>query len=540
MRPSLIHRPIVMSKNGLVAAGHHLASLAGIDILMKGGNAFDSAIATSAVLSVVRPHMTGLGGDAFALLFNARSGSVEALNASGPAPKAASRQFFLDKGLTRIPLHGIYSVSVPGIVGCWGEISEKYGTIGLQELLKPAIHYASRGFPVYPSLSLAIKEAADRLENDRSAREIFLRNGRAPLPGEILLQGDLARTLDMISSKGTKSFYQGDIAKLIAEHFQKQNGLLTQDDLADYHSVWKPPIRTSYRGYTVLEQPPVSQGLILLQELNLVEGFDLAKLGHNTADSIHVMVEAKKLAFADRIGYLGDPDFVKVPLETLLSKEYAAKRSALIDVDRAMATTAKAGIDSMDGDTTYFAIVDRDGNAVSLIQSVFHSFGSGVVVDGTGVALNNRLSAFSLKSDHPNRLDPEKKTVHTLNSYMIMRDDSLFMVGGTPGADDQVQTNLQVIANVLDYGMNVQEAIEAPRWSSRPGTMPGEENLPYELHVEDRISPQVRDGLVKKGHDVKVSGGWSFAGAQAIIIDQSNKVLMGGADPRRDGYAIGW
>ena len=529
-----------MSKNGLVAAGHHLASLAGIDILMRGGNAFDSAIATSAVLSVVRPHMTGLGGDAFALLFNAQSGGVEALNASGPAPKAASRQFFLDKGLTRIPLHGIYSVSVPGIVGCWGEISEKYGTIGLQELLRPAIQYASRGFPVYPSLTLAIREAADRLANDRSAREIFLRNGRAPLPGEILLQGDLARTLDMIASKGTKSFYQGDIAKLIAEHFQKQNGLLTEDDLADYHSVWKPPIRTSYRGYTVLEQPPVSQGLILLQELNLVEGFDLAKLGHNTADSIHVMVEAKKLAFADRIGYLGDPDFVKVPLETLLSKEYAAKRSALIDVDRAMATTAKAGIDSMDGDTTYFATVDRDGNAVSLIQSIFHSFGSGVVVDGTGVALNNRLSAFSLKSDHPNRLDPKKKTVHTLNSYMIMRDDSLFMVGGTPGADDQVQTNLQVIANILDYGMNVQEAIEAPRWSSRPGTMPGEENLPYELHVEDRISPQVRDGLVKKGHDVKVSGGWSFAGAQAIIIDQSNKVLMGGADPRRDGYAIGW
>ena len=540
MRPSFIHRPIVISKNGLVAAGHHLASLAGIDILMKGGNAFDSAIATSAVLSVVRPHMTGLGGDAFALLFNAQSGGVEALNASGPAPKAASRQFFLDKGLTRIPLHGIYSVSVPGIVGCWGEISKKYGTIGLQELLKPAIQYANRGFPVYPSLSLAIKEAGDKLANDRSAKEIFLRNGRAPLPGEILLQGDLARTLDMIASKGTKSFYQGDIAKLIAEHFQKQNGLLTQEDLADYHSVWKPPIRTSYRGYTVLEQPPVSQGLILLQELNLVEGFDLAKLGHNAADSIHVMVEAKKLAFADRIGYLGDPDFVKVPLETLLSKEYAAKRSALIDVDRAMATTAKAGIDSMDSDTTYFAIVDRDGNAVSLIQSVFHSFGSGVVVDGTGVALNNRLSAFSLKSDHPNRLDPEKKTVHTLNSYMIMRDDSLFMVGGTPGADDQVQTNLQVIANILDYGMNVQEAIEAPRWSSRPGTMPGEENLPYELHVEDRISPQVRDGLVKKGHDVRVGGGWSFAGAQAIIIDQSNKVLMGGADPRRDGYAIGW
>jgi gamma-glutamyltranspeptidase/glutathione hydrolase len=538
--PSFIHRPIIMSKNGLVAAGHHLASLAGIDILMRGGNAFDSAIATSAVLSVVRPHMTGLGGDAFALLFNAQSGSAEALNASGPAPKDASRQFFLDKGLTRIPLHGIHSVSVPGIVGCWGEISEKYGTISLQELLKSAIQYARQGFPVYPSLSSAIKEAAGKLANDPSAKEIFLRNGRAPLPGEILLQGDLARTLDMIATKGTQSFYHGDIAKLIAEHSQKQSGLLTEDDLADYQSVSKPPIRTSYRGYTVLEQPPVSQGLILLEELNLVEGFDLAELGHNTADSIHVMVEAKKLAFADRLGYLGDPDFVKVPMETLLSKEYAAKRRALIDLDRARATTAKAGIDRMEGDTTYFAIVDRDGNAASFIQSVFSSFGSGVVVEGTGVVLNNRMSAFSLKSDHPNRLDPKKKTTHTLNTYMIMRDDSLFMVGGTPGVDDQVQTNLQVIANILDYQMNVQEAIEAPRWSSRPGTMPGEENQPYELLIEDRILPRVRDDLVKKGHNVKVRDGWSFAGAQAIVLDQSNKVLMGGADPRRDGYAIGW
>ncbi len=540
MRPSFIHRPMIMSRNGLVAAGHHLASLAGLDILMKGGNAFDSAIATSAVLSVVRPHMTGLGGDAFALLFNSKKGNVEALNASGPAPKAATRQFFLDKGLTRIPLYGIHSVSVPGIVGCWDEISKKYGTIGLRELLKSAIQYASQGFPVYPSLSSAIKEAAGKLANDPSAKKIFLWNGGAPLQGEILIQGDLARTLDMIASEGAQSFYHGGIAKRIAEYSQKKSGLLTEDDLAGYQSVSKPPICTSYRGYTVLEQPPVSQGLILLEELNLVEGFDLAELGHNTTESIHVMVEAKKLAFADRLRYLGDPDFVKLPMETLLSKEYAGKRRVLIDPDRAITTTAKAGIDSTEGDTTYFSIVDRDGNAVSFIQSVFSSFGSGVIVEGTGVTLNNRMSAFSLKSDHPNRLDPKKKTIHTLNTYMIMRDDSLFMVGGTPGVDDQVQTNLQVIANILDYQMNVQEAIEAPRWSSRPGTMPGEENQPYELHIEDRISPQVRHDLVKKGHDVKVSAGWSFAGAQAIVLDHSTKVLMGGADPRRDGYAIGW
>jgi gamma-glutamyltranspeptidase/glutathione hydrolase len=278
----------------------------------------------------------------------------------------------------------------------------------------------------------------------------------------------------------------------------------------------------------------------LLEELNLVEGFNLAETGHNTADSIHLMVEAKKLAFADRVQYLGDPDFVHVPLDVLLSKEYADRRRAQIDVKMAKRTAPVGESLDEEGETTYFCVVDKDGNAVSFIQSIFHSFGSGVMIEGTGVLLNNRMHSFSLQNHHANKLEPGKKTAHTLNTYMIMQDGEPFMVGGTPGADDQVQVNLQVIANVMDYGMNVQEAIEAPRWSSKPGTTPGEEAYPYELWIEDRIPSEVRNQLVKKGHEVKTTHGWSFGGVQAIIIDRNGRTLMGGADPRRDGYAIGW
>ena len=539
MHSSFVHRPIVMSRNGLVASGHHLASLAGIDVLKQGGNAFDSAIAISAVLSVVRPHMAALGGDAFALLYSSRTGMVEALNASGPAPSDASCDLFLEKGLASVPKDGIWAVSVPGLVDCWNEICEKHGTTSLKDLLKTAIGYAREGFPVYPGLSQAIEEQAPKLSRDPSAGNAFFRDGRPLRPGEMLIQRDLARTLEKIASEGPRSFYEGDIARMIVDHSRKLGGLLGEDDLAGYQSIWKSPISTTYRGHAVLEQPPVSQGHILLQELNLVEGFDLATMGHNTADSIHLMVEAKKLAFVDRIQYLGDPDFVRVPIDVLLSKEYAVRRRAQIDLSKAL-RTMPAG-ESLDGggETTYFCVVDKDGNAVSFIQSIFHSFGSGVIVEGTGMLLNNRMYGFSLQSNHPNRLEPGKKTAHTLNTYMVMDDGELFMVGGTPGADDQVQVNLQVIANVLDYRMNVQGAIESPRWSSRPGTTPGEETRPYELWIEDRIPSDIRDLLVEKGHDVKTADGWAFGGVQAILIDRENRTLMGGADPRRDGYAIG-
>lgn len=529
-----------MARGGLVSSGHHLASLAGAEILRKGGNAYDAAIAVSAVLSVVRPHMTGLGGDAFALLYDGGLGTVEALNASGPAPEAASYQTYLDKGFTEVPRQGIYSVSIPGLVDCWERILEKHGTMPLSELLKPAIEYARQGLPVYSTLSSAIKESTDKLSHCPAAKSIFLPNGRVPQTGEVLVQEDLARTLEVVTTEGTRTFYEGKIAHMIAEHFGESGGLIREDDLAKYRSSWLSPISTTYRDYAVLEQPPVSQGHILLQELNLVEGYDLAQLGHNSAESIHLMVEAKKLAFHDRLKYLGDPDFVDVPLRTLLSKEYAAKRREQIAINKASVASQSHSLENLGSETTYFAAIDKLGNAVSFIQSLFHSFGSGEVVAGTGIIMNNRMCGFSLAKDHPNRLEPEKRTAHTLNSYIITKNDDLWMVGGTPGADDQVQVNLQVITNVIDYQMNVQEAIEAARWSSKPGTAPREENDPYELWVEDRIPEKVRQQLAAKGHAVRVGEAWSFGGSQAITIDQRNRVFMGGADPRRDGYAIGW
>ncbi len=531
-----------MSRNGVVAAGHYLASLSGVDILKRGGNAFDAAIATSAMLTVVRPNMTALGGDAFALLYDAKSGKIEAINASGPAPKAASRQFFLDKGLTRIPERGVYVASVPGLIDCWDKILKKHGTMALQDLLKHAIEYAKHGFPIYPKLCSSIQEATDKLSQNPSAMQTFFRNGRALQPGDILIQSDLAKTLERITVEGPRSFYEGTIAHMINEDSIRKGGLLREDDLVTYQSEWKNPITTTYRDYAVFEQPPVSQGHILLQELNLIEGYDIAGLGQNSAESIHLMVEAKKLAFHDRLSYLGDPDFVEVPMETLLSKEYATKRRAGIDINRAASVTDVAARKDkqIGGETTYFAAADKDGNAVSFIQSIFSSFGSGTTVDGTGILLNNRMTAFYLADDHPNRLEPGKRTAHTLNTYVIQKNGEIYMVGGTPGADDQVQVNLQVMTNVLDYHMNVQEAIEAPRWSSKPGTTPGEESHSYELLIEDNMPAEVCDRLTRKGHNVKTGGGRFFGGSQAIIMDTERGIMMGGADPRRDGYAIGW
>jgi gamma-glutamyltranspeptidase/glutathione hydrolase len=534
-----IRRPMIMCKNGLIASGHHLASLSGVKILMEGGNAIDAAIATAAVLCVVRPHMTSIGGDAFMLIYSAGDDELRALNASGPAPLTAAREYFLNQGMKTIPATGMLPVSVPGIVDGWVKANERYGTMRLAKVLQPAIEYAENGFPVYPKLSAAIRSSVSKLLLYPSSAKIFLRDGQTPNIGENLVQKDLAKTLKKLAVDGA-DFYQGEIALTIANFSQENNGLLSEKDFKRHQSKWYEPISTTYRGYTVFEQPPVSQGHILLQELNIVEGFELANLGHNTAEAIHLMVEAKKLVFEDRIRHLSDPDFVTIPLKKLLSKEYAAKQRARISMTEAMSRPVPRGNLKLEGDTTYFAVVDKERNAVSFIESLFQPFGSGVVVENTGILLNNRMISFSLAADHVNRLEPGKKTAHTLNNYMVFKEDRPFMLGGTPGADDQVQTNLQVIANVTDYGMSIQQAIEAPRWSSRPGTAPTEEAHPYELWVEKRITPEVRTALAGKGHRVKVVDGWSIGGAQGIVIDQTRRVLMGGADPRRDGYAIGW
>ena len=529
------HRPTILGRHGVVASGHWLASQVGLKVLMEGGNAIDAAVATSAVLCVTRPHMCGLGGDGFLLFYSADEGRVHSLNGSGPAPIRANIDLFTSKGLKAIPHTGVLSLAVPGLVDVWSEMLGKFGTRTLRDLLRPAIQFAREGIPVYGNLANTIRRAAYAFP--KSIPNAFFAHGSPPGLGDILNQSGLASSLEKIAAEGREGFYQRALASTICDRIGQEGGLLDLEDLATYRSRWYPPLDVNYRGFRVFGQPPVSQGHIFLEMLGVLEGFNAREMGFTSPDLIHVSVEAKKLAFEDRIRYLADPDFIPVPTDLLLSKEHAEEMRRHIRPEQAFA--ARSGLSSESGETTYLSIVDEEGNAASLIQSLLGPFGSGVIVEGTGIVLNNRLSSFTLDRRVPNHLEPGKRPAHTLNSYVVLRDGELFLVGGTPGVDDQVQSNAQVVVNVLDFGLGVQEAIEAPRWSSRAGTAAGDEKS-YELWLEDRFPSYTFRELERRGHKVRRAAGWSFGGAEAIMIDRPKGVLMGGADPRRDGYAVGW
>jgi gamma-glutamyltranspeptidase / glutathione hydrolase len=533
-------RPTVMGTRGMVSSGNSLASQAGLRVLMDGGNVVDAAIAASAVLSVVRPHMTGIGGDLLCLIYLAREGRVMAINSSGQAPRTATIDHFRSRGHSYIPMEGVLSVETPGCVAGWDTALKRFGTMPLSDLMQPAIDYAEHGIPVTINLSKVIAESIRPFSRFPTWMETFTDQGRAPRPGELLKQPGLAGSLRAIKEGGADAFYRGEVAEALAAFMEKEGGLLSREDLAVCQPELLDPIQIDYRGYTIYEQPPISQGHLLLQEMAIAEGFDLASMGAQSPEAIHVMVEAKKLAFADRLRYLGDPSFVDVPISRLLSKEYAAKRRKSIDPNRAILAAAPGVLAAAGTDTTYHCVMDSEGNAVSMIQSIFKPFGSGVVAGETGIVLNNRLAAFFLEPTHPNALAPGKKTIHTLNTYMVFRDGRPYMVGGTPGADDQVQASFQVLTNLLDFGMGLQESIEAPRWSSTPGTSPGETTAPYELRIEDRFPAGVAESLRKKGHTVKVIEPWSIASMKAVMMDPETGVLYGAADPRRDGYSAGW
>ena len=557
------HRPVVMGRNGMVCAGHPLASQAGIATLQKGGNAVDAAIATAAVLNVVEPLMSGIGGDGFIMVYTSATGRVDICNGTGAAPYAATRERYLPQG---IPAKGILSVSVPGLLDSWLSAHEKYGSLSLAQVLDPAMDLAANGFPTSHVLSRAI--ASDPLLCQfPTSQAVFTRNGRPLNPGEILYQENLARTFQTIVDGGRDAFYQGEIAQAIVKFSQEQGGLLTLKDLADCRSRWQDPISTTYRGRTVYEAPPNSSGHILLQELNLVEQFDLQSLGCNTAESIHLMVEAKKLAFADREAYVADPDYIDVPTEGLLSKDYAAERARQIDPERAAwevgagdpwayqmpqqgrrAAAAHSGVAGEEEDTTCFAVVDRWGNAVCQLQSIQSAWGSSLIAGDTGVLLNNRMTYWHLEEDHVDCLQPGKRVRHTMNPVMVFGQANhggrqLELVCGTPGADTQVQTNLQVISHVLDFGMTVSEAVEAPRW--RNTHSPTESNFPHtcenELLVESRMAADTRSALERRGHSLNLLDPWGASGSEIMIqVDPEAGALHGAADPRRDGYAIGW
>ncbi|MBI3911968.1 MAG: gamma-glutamyltransferase [Armatimonadetes bacterium] len=541
-RRAVAYRPAALGKRGMVCSGHYLASLAGMRALLAGGNAVDAALATAAALGLVEPHMSGPGGDGFLMVYNAERRAVRCIHGAGAAPHGAQREAFLGTG---IPYKGIRSVSVPGIVSGWLLAHRTYGKLDLAEVFAPAIHLAEDGFAVSPNLAAALEAeaaAGSPLCQYPPSRAIFYPTGRPPQAGEIIRNPNLGETLRRIAAEGEDWLYRGPVAEAILSLSEAGEGLFARADLARHRAAFQEPIRTSYRGLEVVEYPPPSSGHVLLQELNLLEHFDVPALGFQTAATVHVMVEAKRLAFADRERYLADPQFIRVPIQGLISKAYAAERARLIHLERALPEPGP-GTPAQHEETTCLCTADQWGNAVCMLQSIQSQFGSGLVAGETGVLLNNRMTYWHLEADHPDVLQPGKCVRHTMNPVMGFAQGELVLVCGTPGADTQVQTNLQVISHIVDFGLDAQEAVEAARWRhTGDGT---ESEYPHrcasEVVLEARFGEEMRQGLQRRGHRVRTLAAWGAAGsAQIIRRDPSTGVWQGGSDPRRDGYALAW
>ncbi len=522
-------RPDLTGTQAAVVADHPLAAAAGADVLRRGGNAMDAAITMAAVLAVVRPHMNGIGGDAFLLYRDGRNGRIYALNGSGRAGQLAQPELFRSRGLDAVPDTGALSITIPGAVRAWSDALRRFGSFGLAAALDPAIKYAEDGFAVSPKLAADIGASRELLLRDPAMREVFLERDQAPLPGTILRQRDLARSLRTIAEEGADVLYAGVLAQRLAEFAVREGALFTIDDLAAHSSTWQEPITSEYRDLKVVALPPNSQGVALLMQLNAIELFDARALKHNSADYIHTLVEIKKQVFALRDRHVSDPALTDAPLDRLLSRETAR------DIARAVRASADAGSPADpprgDGDTVVLCVVDRNGNAVVLIQSLFGAFGSGRMVPGTGIVLQNRGSAFSLDPTHVNVIAPGKRTYHTLSPAMVLRsDNSLMMAFATPGADGQTQTLVQVLNNIYLFGMTPQQAVDAPRFRSLPDGR---------LLLDAGISAEAQAGLRQRGHNVQVLSAPSaeLGGAQVILLSPAD-VKWVGADGRREAYGI--
>ena len=528
-------RSVVRANQGMVATSQPLASQVGLEILKRGGNAVDAAIAVAAMLNVTEPNMTGIGGDCFAMVYTAKSKKLEALNASGRCPKALTLEHFAAKNVTQMPLTGMETITVPGAFDGWLTVLEKYGTMKFADLMAPAIFYAENGFPVMEKISADWEPEVGKLKQDPAAAATYLVDGGAPKPGTVFAQKNLAKTFRTLVKGGRDAYYRGEIARAIVDYCQKHGGFLAMEDFAAQKSNWVEPISTTYRGYTLYELPPNNQGLTALIILNILEGLDLKGMRNDPVGYYHTMIEATKIAFADRNRYIADPAFAKLPVKELLSKDYAAKRRALLDPKKAI-DPPKYGDFNLGSDTTYFTVVDKDRNAVSFINSLFNSFGSGIVGGETGIMLQNRGSGFSLDPNHPNKLEPGKRPFHTLIPAMVLKDGKLLMSYGVMGGDIQAQGHSQVLVNLVDRGMNLQQAIDAPRirYISGKGVM-----------LEDTLPSSVISGLIDRGHErVMPPEGIKhralMGGGQAIVIDPDSGALAGASDPRKDGLAIGY
>jgi gamma-glutamyltranspeptidase/glutathione hydrolase len=522
-------RSVVFAKHGMVATSQTYATVVGLDILREGGNAIDAAVAAAAALHVVEPHNTGIGGDVFALFWWAKTGELKGLNGSGRAPAAATIEELRKRGHRQMPIEHVHAITTPGTLDGWVTLLENHGRMDLPRVLAPAIRLAEEGFVVSPVVHREWGESSAKLSSDPDAARHYLPKGRTPRAGELFQNPALARTLRSVAEGGRDVLYRGELGERVVQAVQDKGGLLTMDDLRAHRSDWVEPIHTDFRGHGVYELPPNGQGITALIALNILEDYDPPPSGHNSPDYCHLVLEALKLAFADRNYHVTDPEVETVPVDQLLSKSYAAERRKLIDSKRALPDASPGRFPF--GDTVYLTTADSDGNMVSFINSLFFHFGSGVCAGDTGLMMQNRGSGFVLDENHPQRLRPGKRPFHTIIPAFLMKDNKPLMAFGVMGGDMQAQGHLQFLFNHLVFGMDIQEAVEVPRVRFVAGK---------EVWLEDRIPGAVYEDLVRRGHRVYRVDGLGFGGAQAIARDQETGIYAGASESRKDGCALGY
>ncbi len=532
-------RSEVIAQHGMACTSQPLATQVAIDILKQGGNAIDAAIAANAMLGLVEPTGNGLGGDIFAIVWDAKTKKLYGLNGSGRSPKSLSIEYFREKAYEKIPSHGPLPVSVPGCVDGWFELNKRFGSMKMKEILQPAINYAKNGFPVTELISYYWQGSARFLQRFPNFKEIYMPGGHAPSKGEIFKNPYLANTLEIIARNGRDAFYKGDIAHTIDKFMHEQGGFLSYEDLASHHSEWVEPISINYRGYDIWELPPNGQGTAALQMLNILEAYDIASMGFGSTEYIHYFTEAKKLAFEDRAKYYADPDFNKIPIDQLLSKDYASKRRELIKPDRAGRSYPAGELEQ--GNTIYLTVADQWGNMVSLIQTNYRGMGSGMVPPGLGFILQDRGELFSLEEGHMNCYAPGKRPFHTIIPAFITKDGKPWISFGLMGGAMQPQGHTQIVVNLIDFGMNLQEAGDAPRISHGGSSQPTGEKMTDGgiLHLESGIDYDTLKELMSMGYKIQwMKGG--YGGYQAIMWDEKNQVYFGASESRKDGQAGGY
>lgn len=535
-------RTEVMAQHGMACTSQPLATQTAIDILRKGGTAIDAAIAANAVLGVTEPHVNGIGGDIFAIVYEAKTGKLHGLNGSGRSPYSLTLEELKKRKLAHIPSWGPLPVSVPGCVDGWFALHGRFGKMKMDEILAPAIGYAKNGFPLADEASLAFKRINGLYGSFPNAMDVYNPGGKAPARGEIFKNPQLAGTLEKIAKGGRDVFYKGEIARTIDAFMKKNGGFLSYKDLTDHTSDWVDPVSVNYRGYDVWELPPNGQGICVLQMLNILEGFDFSKITWGSPEHIHLFIEAKKLAFEDRAKYYADPAFAKIPVRELISKSYAARRRALISKERASATFEAGNPALGEGDTIYMTVADEEGNIISLIQSNYHGFGSGMVPDGLGFMLQDRGEMFTLEEGQHNTYAPHKRPFHTIIPAFVTKEGKPFLSFGVMGGGFQPLGHTEVLMNIIDFGMNAQEAGDAPRIDHAGSSEPtGEKSAGVgTIYLESGFPYETVRALLNMGHNVGFQLPGSYGGYQAIMVNPETKVYHGASESRKDGMAAGW